>query len=181
MTKSELEAALKAAKDALKAAKAGGDADDIAEATADLELAKTNLANYKEPEKSELINRYNAVVGKPAVLKINKETNLGRGTLTIGTTIVNYDIARYRDRTDLTPNQRAFADNYDENDGFVPCVLDSEAFTDNNGKEVKAVKTPFNQWLSSLKGLEGVTCDGEKLNVKQGMKYRMVNGTLLIA
>ena len=146
-------------------------------------MSKTNERKAAATENkvaSELVKRFNLV--KPSVggIKVGKDTRIGKGILSIGTIVTDFNITAYRSRTDLTLNQQAWADKFDENDGFVPCVIASEPEVI-DGVNVPAKNVPFNSWLSTLRGLSGVTVDGDKLIVKAGSKYRMEAGVLMIA
>ena len=118
---------------------------------------------------NELVNRFNAVKPQVRGLQISKETNINKGELTIGSQLIEFNREAYKAK-DLTPSQRAWIEQLDSNDCLVPvCISNPEG------------KYPFSTWLSTLKGLEGIVADGDKLSVKQGNKYKIMNGILMIA
>ncbi len=123
----------------------------------------------------ELVKRFQAVKPQIRGLRVDKDTDIGRGTLTIGTSIIDFNKDAYLAK-DLTPTQRAWGEALDANDGFVPVVLTTEP-----SKDVPSATFPFNVWLSVLKGIDGIIAKGDKLEVAAGKKYRVVAGTLMVA
>ena len=101
-------------------------------------------------------------------LQINKETNIEKGELSIGSQVIEFNREAYRQK-ELSPSQKAWIDQLDENDCLVPVCISNPTG-----------KFPFSTWLSTLKGLDGVTADNDKLSVKQGNKYKIMNGVLMI-
>lgn len=124
----------------------------------------------KQASENELIKRFQTVKPQIRGLQINKETNIEKGELSIGTNLIEFNREAYRQKKDLTPNQRAWIDGLDEADCLVPvCISNPEG------------KFPFSTWLSTLKGLDGITADNDKIVVKQGNKYKIMNGILMLA
>ena len=122
-----------------------------------------------ESSANELVKRFKSVKPQVRGLQISKETNIEKGELSIGTQVIEFNREAYR-RKELSPSQKAWIDGLDESDCLVPvCISNPEG------------RFPFSTWLSSLKGLEGVTADGDKLIVKQGNKYKMTSGVLILA
>ena len=122
-----------------------------------------------ESSANELVKRFKSVRPQVRGLQISKETNIEKGELSIGTQVIEFNREAYR-RKELSPSQKAWIDGLDESDCLVPvCISNPEG------------RFPFSTWLSSLKGLEGVTADGDKLIVKQGNKYKMTSGILMLA
>lgn len=119
----------------------------------------------------ELVKRFQAVKPQIRGLRIDKTTNIERGTLTIGTAIVDFDKEAYLARPNLTDSQRKWGGSLDNNDGFIPVVLTNEA----------GEKFPFNSWLSVIKGLDGVSVSGDKIVVAAGKKFKVTGGVLIAA
>lgn len=119
---------------------------------------------------NELIKRFNSVKPQIRGLQISKETSIEKGELSIGTQVIEFNREAYRQKKDLSPSQKAWIDGLDESDCLIPvCITNPEG------------KFPFSTWLSTLKGLEGVTADNDKIIVKQGNKYKIMNGILMLA
>ena len=119
----------------------------------------------------ELVKRFQAVKPQIRGLRVDKTTNIERGTLTIGTEVVDFNKEAYLARPNLTDSQRKWGESLDSNDGFIPVVLTTE----------KGDKFPFNSWLSVIKGLEGVSVSGNKIVVAAGKKFKVTEGVLLTA
>ena len=123
----------------------------------------------KQSNENELIKRFQSVKPQVRGLQIGKDTNIEKGELSIGSQVIEFNRDAYR-RKELSPSQKAWIDGLDEADCLVPvCISNPEG------------RFPFSTWLSTLKGLEGVTADGDKLIVKQGNKYKMTSGILMLA
>lgn len=123
----------------------------------------------KQINENELVKRFQNVKPQVRGLQIGKDTNIEKGEMSIGTQVIEFNREAYR-RKELSPSQKAWIDGLDESDCLVPvCISNPEG------------RFPFSTWLSTLKGLEGVTADGDKLIVKQGNKYKMLNGVLMLA
>ena len=123
----------------------------------------------KQTNENELITRFKSVKPQVRGLQISKETNIEKGELSIGTQVIEFNREAYR-RKELSPSQKAWIDSLDENDCLIPvCIYNPDG------------RFPFSTWLSTLKGLEGVTADNDKIVVKQGNKYKMTSGILMLA
>ena len=127
-----------------------------------------NAQGAKKSTNNELVNRFNSVKPQVRGLQINKETNIEKGELSIGSQVIEFNREAYRQK-ELSPSQKAWIDQLDENDCLVPVCISNPTG-----------KFPFSTWLSTLKGLDGVTADNDKLSVKQGNKYKIMNGVLMI-
>ena len=108
---------------------------------------------------------FKVVKPKASGLKISDIPD-GNYALSIGTTYRRFDKEAYQKKT-LTPNQKAWVESLQDEDGIVSCTLKSPEGS-----------FPTSLFLSLLKSFDSVKEEGKALVVKNGAEFTLKSGVL---
>ena len=111
------------------------------------------------------VSDFKAVKPRAAGLKIADIPD-GNYSLSIGTTYRRFDKEAYQKKT-LTPNQKAWVESLQDEDGIISCTLKSPEGS-----------FPTSLFLSLLKSFSSVKEENKELVVKNGAEFTLKQGVL---